>query len=118
MALNESIQTCYQMCAVITDAGVSNTQRMNLKDSLRFDWLKFCVYLAHADRDISPAEMNFIHEALGYRLSKDNLMDFIRSGSVGPKYDTEIPSSLKYFVLADAERKVTNDTYHHRKTIT
>ena len=106
------------MCGVITDAGVSNTQRMNLKDSLRFDWLKYCVYLAHADKDISAAEMNFIHETLGYRLSKDNLMDFIRSGSVGPKYDQEIPSSLKYFVLADAGRKVKNDPYNHRKTIT
>lgn len=118
MSLAESIRTCYQMCGVITDAGVSNTQRMNLKDSLRFDWLKFCVYLAHADRDISVAEMNFIHETLGYRLSKENLMDFIRSGSVGPKYDQEIPSSLKYFVLADAGRKVANDPYNHRKTIT
>ncbi len=118
MSLAESIHTCYQMCGIITDAGVSNTQRMNLKDSLRFDWLKFCVYLAYADQDISTAEMNLIHETLGYRLSKDNLMDFIHSGSVGPKYPQEIPSSLKYFLLADAGRKVTGDPYNHRKTIT
>lgn len=118
MSLAESIQTCYQMCGVITDAGVSDTRRMNLKDSLRFDWLKYCVYLSYADRDISAAEMNFIHETLGYRLSKDNLMDFIRSGSVGPKYHQEIPSSLKYFVLADAGRKVAGDPYNHRKTLT
>ncbi len=118
MSLSESIQTCYQMCGVITDAGVSDTRRMNLKDSLRFDWLKYCVYLAYADKDISADEMHFIHETLGYRLSHDNLLDFIRSGSVDPRYDQEIPSSLKYFVLADAGRKVMNDPYNHRKTIT
>lgn len=118
MSLSESIQTCYQMCGVITDAGVSDTRRMNLKDSLRFDWLKYCVYLAYTDKDISADEIRFIHETLGYRLSHDNLMDFIRSGSVGPRYDQEIPSSLKYFVLADAGRKVPSDPYGHRKTIT
>ena len=110
MSLAESIQTCYLMCGVITDAGVSDTKRINLKDSLRFDWLKFCVHLCYADKDITPDEMAFIRDTLGYRLSKENLMDFIRSGSVGPDYGQQIPPSLKYFVLADA--------YNHKKTVT
>lgn len=118
MSLAESIQTCYLMCGVITDAGVSDTKRINLKDSLRFDWLKFCVHLCYADKDITPDEMAFIRDTLGYRLSKENLMDFIRSGSVGPDYGQQIPPSLKYFVLADAGRKVVGDPYNHKKAVT
>lgn len=118
MSLTESIQTCYLMCGVITDAGVSDTKRINLKDSLRFDWLKFCVHLCYADKEITSDEMAFIRDTLGYRLSKDNLLDFIRSGSVGPDYGQQIPPSLKYFVLADAGRKVVNDPYNHKKTVT
>lgn len=117
MSLAESIQTCYLMCGVIADAGVSDAKRINLKDSLRFDWLKFCVYLCYADKEITTGEMAFIRDTLGYRLSKENLMDFIRSGSVGPNYDQQIPSSLKYFVLADAGRKVIGDPYQHKKTV-
>lgn len=117
MSLAESIQTCYLMCGVITDAGVSDTKRINLKDNLRFDWLKFCVHLCYADKEITPDEMTFIRDTLGYRLSKDNLMDFIRSGSVGSDYGQQIPPSLKYFVLADAGRKVAGDPYNHKKTV-
>ena len=117
MSLAESIQTCYLMCGVITNAGVSDSKRINLKDSLRFDWLKFCVYLSYADRDISAQDMDFIRDTLGYRLSKENLMDFIRSGSVGPDYGQQIPQSFKYFVLADAGRKVIGDPYNHKKAV-
>ena len=117
MSLAQSIQTCYLMCGVITDAGVSDSKRINLKDSLRFDWLKFCVYLSYRDGDISQKDMDFIRDTLGYRLSKENLLDFIRSGSVGPDYGQQIPQSFKYFVLADAGRKVINDPYNHKKTV-
>ena len=117
MSLTQSLQTCYLMCGVITDAGVSDSKRINLKDSLRFDWLKFCVYLSYRDGDISQKDMDFIHDTLGYRLSKDNLLDFIRSGSVGPDYGQQIPQSFKYFVLADAGRKVVGDPYHHKKSV-
>ena len=117
MSLTQSLQTCYLMCGVITDAGVSDSKRINLKDSLRFDWLKFCVYLSYRDGDISQKDMDFIHDTLGYRLSKDNLLDFIHSGSVGPDYGQQIPQSFKYFVLADAGRKVIGDPYHHKKSV-
>ena len=117
MSLTQSIQTCYLMCGVITDAGVSDSKRINLKDSLRFDWLKFCVYLSYKDGDISQKDMDFIRDTLGYRLSKENLLDFIRSGSVGPDYGQQIPQSFKYFVLADAGRKVIGDPYNHKKSV-
>ncbi|MBQ8813864.1 MAG: AAA family ATPase [Lachnospiraceae bacterium] len=61
--------------------------------------------------------MDFIRDTLGYRLSKENLLDFIRSGSVGPDYGQQIPQSFKYFVLADAGRKVIGDPYNHKKAV-
>lgn len=118
-SLKEAIKECYGMCDVISAAGVGGiSEKTTLKDLLRLDLLKYASYLSSADGKITPEELHFIDEMLLMPLTKEGLVSFKMEQKVWDNtYGSEVPQSMKYFVLADAGRKVKNDVFQHKKAL-
>lgn len=117
--LKDKIKECYAMCDVISAAGVGGIgSKTALKDTLRFDLLRYASYLSSADGIISAEELDFIRELLCMTLTKEGLVAFKLEQKVSDEtYGTVLPQSFKYFVLADAGRKVEHDIFQHKKTL-
>lgn len=117
--LKDAIKECYGMCDVISAAGVGGiSEKTTLKDLLRLDLLKYASYLSSADGKITPEELHFIDEMLLMPLTKEGLVAFKMEQKVWDNtYGGEVPQSMKYFVLADAGRKVKNDLFQHKKAL-
>lgn len=107
------------MCDVISAAGVGGiSEKTTLKDLLRLDLLKFASYLSSADGKITSEELHFIDEMLLMPLTKEGLVAFKMEQKVWDNtYGGQVPQSMKYFVLADAGRKVKNDVFQHKKAL-
>ncbi len=116
MAVNERLNNCYAMCDLMTAADVSDARFRDLREMLRQDLIGFAVYLAYADGALRNEETAYIAEKLHYTLDWTKRSDLAVKYSTAAGYDKKIPTSLKYFVLADAGRKVANDPYKHQKT--
>ena len=116
MSLKERFGTCFDMCQLITQAKVSDSASRNLVSLLRVDLVNFAVYLSYADNLMSREEEAFIREAFDYPLNWANKADALAALNREEGFAKKIPLSLKYFVLADAGRKVENDPYRHQKT--
>ena len=114
--LRDRIKCCYEMCDLITTAQVSDSASRNLRSLLRVDMVNFCVYLAYADKIMSPREEALIRETFDYPLSWANRSDALAALNREEGFSKKIPLAMKYFVLADAGRKVKDDPYRHQKT--
>ena len=115
MSLMENLKDCFEMARLIEEAGVADSSRIRLSKVLRMDLVRCCIYLADTDGEISQTEADFIETYLDYPvdlLKKDALPEIIGAGS---GFEKKIPASFKYFVLADAGRKLKNDPFRHRK---
>lgn len=116
MDIKERLEKCYQMCELISAAEVSDSANRNLKSLLRLDLINFCVYLAFADQVMSPQEEAYIRESFSYPLNWANRADALAQLNQAEGFPKKIPTAIKYFILADAGRRVKNDPYRHQKT--
>ncbi len=111
----ERLENCRQMCDVITAAKVSDSGYRDLKAMLRRDLTDFCVYLACGEGSFAPEAEAYARELLGADLSyRQRTLTLER---LGTDFGEKIPTTLKYFVLADAGRRVENDPWKHKKTV-
>lgn len=118
--LKEKLEECYRMCDTIERAGViKQPMQTSLKDNLKFEFLKFIVYLSCLDGTLLASERQFMKRALGYEMNEEkvNRMKYQHALYQG-KYDTQIPLAFKYFVLADAGKKVEKDPFENKKART
>ena len=116
MSLTERLEKCYQMCDLITAAEVSDSANRNLRSLLRVDLVNFCVYLAYADNIMSREEETLIRETFDYPLNWANRSDALNALNKEGGFAKKIPTAIKYFILADAGRRVKNDPFRNQKT--
>ena len=116
MGIKDRLETCYGMCDLITAAQVSDAEKRNLRSLLRLDLVNFCVYLAFEDSVMSQDEERFISASFDYPLNWANRADALAQLNKEEGFAKKIPTAVKYFILADAGRKVKNDPYRNLKT--
>lgn len=117
--LNELIETCYGMAAAINKAGIGMNEKMTLRATVRFEFLKFLSYLSYAEGEVDTEELGFINSTLGYEFTVDELEEFRKTERTNSAaYRTEVPRALKYFVLADAGNKMEDPVYRRKKAMT
>lgn len=116
--LQAKLDLVYEMCDYV-EKRVSINKTMTLREILRYELLKFAIYLYLDDDKIDQKETNFINNTLCYRYKKDELekmkyTEYITEVSFGSK----IPEILKHFVLTDAAFKSSDIKYHGEKAKT
>ena len=114
MAIMERLEECDRMCRAITDARVSDAAQHDLKGLLHRDMMQFCGYLSLQDRDFTAAQRAYVKANLGYDLSYADRTGLYDKVAVG--YAEKLPTSMKYFILADAKGKIQNDPWQNKKT--
>ncbi|MBP3729775.1 MAG: AAA family ATPase, partial [Lachnospiraceae bacterium] len=65
---------------------------------------------------MSPDEERFISTMFSYPLNWASRADALAELNKVEGFPKKIPTSIKYFILADAGRRVNNDPYRHQKT--
>ena len=112
----EQLEVCYRMCDAITAAEVSDAANRNLRSMLRLDLVNYCIYLAYADGVMSRGEELFIRETFDYPLDWSSRSEVLDRISRESGFAKKAPNTIKYFILADAGRRVKNDPWKHKKT--
>lgn len=101
--LKKMMEDVYASCNEIENAGIIKISlKTSLKETLRLEFVKFLLYLASADGDVSTEEIVFIKEVTGTEVSS-TMADVV----LKPVFAIEIPVPFKYFVLTDAGRKIS-----------
>lgn len=105
-----------EVCRELTKANVGNiaSEKMSLKERLHFGLLKFAVYLADADNDMDEKELAVIQEYLKIEADVRSLRAEKEKEQLDGKFENEVPSVLKYAVLADAGNKLPGVPYRRQ----
>lgn len=115
--LHEQLEKCYKMADAINQAGVGTTgQRLSLRDTIKYEFLKYLIYLSSGDDCILDVESRFIKEHLGFNVDSAMAKQLkISEGIIPEIYGSQVPVGMKYFVVADAGKKIPNDKYKNHK---
>lgn len=115
--LNKAIGQCYEMCDYMEKNGVIKKElQTTLREMLRREFLDFVIYLAMLDAGFTQWEEEYINKTFGFRLNKETVKELkVHRRLTESHYGTQIPLVLKYFVLADAGRKIKGDIYGNKK---
>ncbi|MGX8680328.1 MAG: AAA family ATPase, partial [bacterium] len=111
------IQTCYEMCDYIEKNNViKEIMLLSLRDQLRQDLMHFVLYLSFTDDNYEAQERRFIKDYLDYDIYPARA-NFLRKDLklIPEGFGSKLPFTLKYFVVADAGRKIPADQYQNRK---
>lgn len=106
--LKTMIVQCYEMCDCIEENGVIKKElQTTLRENLRREFLNFVIYLSMLDADFAGAEEEFINDVLGFHIKADTVKDLkLQRKLTENYYGAQIPLVVKYFVLADAGKKI------------
>lgn len=117
--LEEKIRKCYGMCDAISAAGIKGlTGRQSLKDILRMELIHFSACIMIADGVIEDEEVELINQTLHMNLTKTGMKLLVEEQKeMIALFTTNIPQTIKYFVLSDVKRTVANDIYQHKKSV-
>lgn len=115
--LKEMIKRCEDICDLLKDYEVSDiTSDTKLTESFRFGLIKFGIYLSDLDGAISEEEMNCIRDNIGSCPAKEEIAALKHREKLNPdEYGKEVPLVLKYCVLADAKKLISDDPYKNQK---
>lgn len=115
--LNKAIEQCYEICDYMEKNGVVKKElETGLRELLRREFLDFVIYLAMLDAGFTPWEEEYINKTFGFRLNKETVKELkVHRRLTESHYGKQIPLVLKYFVLADAGRKIKGDIYDNKK---
>jgi len=113
MRLGEYIQTADRICSVLMDNNIGNVKAdtMKLVDRFRCELLKFAVYLASADGKMDERELGIISEYLKVSADSEQILKLKGEEYLLGTFGMQVPSVLKFAVLADAGRKIPRDEY-------
>lgn len=115
--LEQMIAHCEKICQLLEKANVAKLGATpgKIQEILHYEWVKFSVFLADADNDISKEELECIKKYI--RIS-GNVTD-LKAIKTREKLDTvfanAIPLPIKYAVVADAGKKIEKDPYKEQK---
>lgn len=114
--LKEMFNKCYEMCDYIeANGGFKLPGNIKLKKSLKTDFLHFIIYIATIDGEYKESERAFVKEHLGYDVSPDMAVDIRLRNNLSSIYATKLPTTLKYFILSNAGRKIKADKYDNKE---
>lgn len=115
--LNKAIEQCYEICDYMEKNGVVKKDlQTSLRELLRREFLDFVIYLSMLDAGFTPWEEEYINKTFGFRLNKETVKELkVHRRLTESHYGGQIPLALKYFVLADAGRKIKGDIYGNKK---
>lgn len=115
--LKELMNQCYEMCDYIERNGVIKQDlNMTLRENLRREFLNFVIYISTLSGHLEKEEEKFINEMLGFYIDSNTADDLKRKRDLNEAtYGKTVPKALKYFVLADAGRKIKGDIYRNQK---
>ena len=83
---------------------------MPLKVLLHREMMEFALYLADADGVITQEEQDLIKDTLQLKMRADEVTEMRRRlMAQGGAYGSTRPRAMKYFILADAGKKIGND---------
>ncbi len=111
--LTELLDICNSICITISRLNIGGvlSLSMPLRVLLRTELLEYTLYLADSDGVVTEEERQFIGDTIG-KVKEDEINEARnRLHNVGGAYGTKRPRALKYFILADAGRKIGNDPY-------
>ena len=116
--LFEMIALCEEACAAITNMNVGSVNAFStpLNEIMHRELLQFVAYVSMADGEINDEEYELIRRALSYgKFEGTKAFGEAMAGlRFNENYSKTQPISLKYFVLADAGRKIPNDRNRHQ----
>ena len=115
--IRKTVEELYQICDYIEEEGqLKQMPPYPLRKIQEQAFLNFLVYLSFADGRYSPDEQQFLKTALDLEISEEQARE-LRSarGLTESKFGRNIPTSLKYFVLADAAHNAPDQKYRNRK---
>lgn len=105
--LQEQICNCYVMADEINKVGVGVVgEKCPLRDTVKYDLLKYLVYLSSGDDNFVIEEKMFIKKYLGFDMTESMINSMKITENITPQsFGFKQPVSLKYFVLAEAGGK-------------
>ncbi|MBO4697406.1 MAG: AAA family ATPase [Lachnospiraceae bacterium] len=113
-SLKELIAICDEICATISryNVGAVLCLGTTLKTLLHQELAQFAIYLEDTDGVITAEEQSLIHDYLNLTFTVSE-MRTIRAQLNDPhsSFGTTRPKALKYFILADAGKKIPHDPY-------
>ena len=115
--LKEQIAQCYEMCDYIEEHGIIKKElKTSLRDNLRREFLNFILYIAMSDYKYTDKEEAFIKDILDIHLKKESAKELKVQRRLNESgFGAQIPLVVKYFVLADAGKKIAGDKYSNKK---
>lgn len=109
--IKQQVEECLKQAEEIERAGVIKDKlNTTFRENLRYEFLKFLVYLSEGDGYIDEKEISFINNALGYKMTEAQMKSIrIYDKLNDDTYTKKVPFALKGFVLCDAARKLGDD---------
>ncbi len=114
--LHELIAMCEEECAAITKVNVGSVNSFStpLITIMQRELMTFAVYITMSG-GISDDEYRIIKAYLNFNNLPDaKLRQEINLLRPSPAFDKTLPVAIKYFVLADAGKKIANDPTHQQ----
>jgi len=98
--------------ALITRDNIGNAASLvlPLKDTIHFELLRFALFIAGTDGHIEEDEVKAVRDFLGFSMDIQAINDY-RNRQNLDAFISMLPTSLKYFVLADAGKKLADAPY-------
>lgn len=111
MKLGEYIQTAEGICRALAESNVGNIKADTMRpaDRFRYELLRFAVYLASSDGTMDDRELGIISEYLKVSADCEQIKQLKGEEYLLGTFGQQVPSILKYAVLADAGHKIHND---------
>lgn len=115
-ALEEMLADCYQAAEAISAAGMARELPLPLKDTIRIEFMKFLSYLSDKDGVVTEDKLEFLRRYLDFAMTRESLGQFVMREQTNCRaFANTIPTGVKYFVLADAGKRIPNDVFRDRK---
>ena len=109
--IKSQVEECLKQAEEIERAGVIKDKlNTTFRENLRYEFLKFLVYLSDGDGYVDEKEIAFINSTLGYRMTEGQIKSIMFYDKLhDDSYTRKVPFALKGFVLCDAGRKLNDD---------
>lgn len=109
--------TCDLICKLLSTVRVGkfDTKPTMVVDNFHYELLKYAVFLADADGEISEEELAYIRKKLKITTKMSELQAFKRSEKIPGNFIREIPVVISYAVKADENFLVVADPFSNQK---
>lgn len=118
--IKEKVEEALKQAEEIERAGVIKDKlNTTFRENLRYEFLKFLVYLSGGDGFVDSKEIDFINKNLGYKMTEGQIKSIEYYDKLKEDtYRKAVPFALKGFVLCDAGRKLGDDRKRANELVT